>query len=239
MSGTTSAVISAFGRLDRELSACTAGVNRALGCVPDWLLHLLGQVHEKWQEFCNATQRFFALVNEVLSYGLGDEEALRAAAVAWSETAGAALEAAHEALSHDAIKADTSWRGAAGSKYAEGFQDQIDAVHELKDFTIDLGGRLEDHAAALELFKGNITAGLIGAAVSLAGLVVSIIALVPPITPIGIVGIIVSAIGLIVSLFFLFKNELDDLDRISQIGAEALERARDQAAQPWPKFVSV
>jgi hypothetical protein len=239
MSSGAQAVEDALKEIEAKVREFTGAVDSALGWVPDFLAGLLGDVLRKWDEFCAKMNEFFALVNEIFSYGWGDAEALRASATAWRESVADLLDSAYELLSDDAIKADTSWRGGAGDIYAANFQNQIDAIRDSKDASIVIADLLDDHADALDTFYSNLTGGLIGAGASLAGLVVSCIALVPPITPIGIIGLIVSAIGLAVSLYFLFTNEWNDLQRMSELGVAGLQTAREDAATEWPRFVNV
>lgn len=239
MSDGASAVVSALGEFEGKIQDFTRAVDSALSLVPDFLLGLLGNVREKWDEFCGKMKDFFALVEEISSYGWGDAEALRASATAWKDAIADLLQSAYDLLSNNAIKADTSWRGGAGDIYAAKFQNQIDEVRNSKDAAVVLGDLLEDHAEALDTFYNNLSAGLIGAGVSLAGLVASCIALVPPVTPIGIVGLIISAVGLATSLYFLFANEWNDLQRMSELGVDGIEAARTDASAEWPRIVNV
>lgn len=238
MSSGAAAVDAALEEIIEKIRSFTHAVDSALRLVPNVLLDLLGDALAKWNEFCRKVDAFFAIVEEIFSYGWGDADALRRAAERWQTCASDLLESAYDLLSHDAIKADTSWSGGAGDLYAARFQDQIDELRNSQDATERLSTVLEDHAEALDTFYANLTAGLIGAGASLGGLVVSAIALVPPVTPIGVVGLIVSAIGLIVSLYYLFKNEVADLERMGEIGAEALEQARSESSLAWPKIVT-
>jgi len=237
MSGGAQAVESCLDRLSDKIRQIIDGINAALRWVPDFLADLLGNVMDKWNEFCRRMEEFWALVTEIAGYGWGDADALRDAAEQYEDAISDLLDSAYDALSNDAIKADTTWRGEAGDKYAAGFQNQIDEIRNSKDAAEALGEVLEDHASALDTFYDNLTAGLLGTLASLGGLVVSVIALVPPVTPIGIVGIIVSLIGLSVSLYYLFRNEWNDLQRMVDLGEAALGRAREEMSLTWPSIV--
>lgn len=239
MSGGASAVDTALEEIRDKVDDFTSAVDSALSWIPGFLSHLISDVLKKWDEFCAKMNEFFSLVNEIFSYGWGDADALRASATAWRESVADLLESAYDLLSNDAIKADTSWRGGAGDVYAAKFQNQIDEIRNSEDASIVIADLLEGHAEALDTFYSNLTGGLIGAGLSLAGLVASCIALVPPITPIGVIGLIISAAGLAGSLYFLFTNEWNDLQRMSELGVEGLQAARDDASAEWPRIVHV
>ncbi|MBC9936571.1 MULTISPECIES: hypothetical protein [unclassified Leucobacter] len=220
-----------------EIAKLTGAVNSALQLVPAFLRDLLGDVYKKWNEFCDVAQAFFDRCAEVFGYGLGDPGALRELAETWSTKTVELLEESSKVVSAAQLRADSTWVGPSATQYAQAISDQSEAIAQVKSSAKLMGRALEDHAGAIDNFWGNIINGFVNFLLSLAGAVVSALALVPPLTPLGIIGLIISVIGAVKSVWDLFATEISDLEQFAEDAKRLAEDVHESLADPWPVLV--
>lgn len=229
MTATQAAFRGALAEFDTTINGFVSGVNGVISIVPDWAKDLLSEVFERWKEFLAKLKKFERIVADVLSYGTGDPGALRAAAKTLQAEVVDALNSLRDSFDDSPIKAAHSWQGLAGTAYYDRYVKQMDAPKKLEPSATAATSALNDLANGLDTFWSNLTAGLISAGLSIVGLALSLAT---------IIGAIVAIVSLLVSLYFLFKNEWDDLTRITDRGKVALEDAVKAAQVFWPRAVA-
>lgn len=220
---------SASQQFNQALNGFQAGVNGVLAVIPDWAQQIISLAIEKWNELTAQLRDFSLIVQEVLSYGFGDAGALRAKAAELRESVADSLQSISTMFEDNPILSGNTWQGAAGAAFYAGYPDQVSAPTKFMPILETSSDALEDFAAGLDLFWANLTAGLIAAGISIVGLAT---------TTWTIVGGIISAVGLIVSLFFLFKNEIDDLNRLGDVGKGLLEELPTTREISWPSMIA-
>ncbi len=224
-------------RCSGEIDKLTRAVNYALQLVPPFLQDLLGNVYAKWNEFCELARAFFDRCAEVFGYGLGDSGALRDLATVWSVSTVELLEESAKVISAAELRADTTWSGPAATQYAQTIVDQDAAIMQVKESAKLMGRALEDHAGSIDDFWDHIVSGFVGFLLSLAGAVVSALALVPPLTPLGIIGLIISVIGAVKSVWDLFATEISDLEQFAEDAKRLAVDVQDSLDDSWPALV--
>lgn len=237
MNAQASQAVLTLSKCSIEIEKLTGAVGAALQLVPSPLAHLLGGVYEKWNRFCATAQKFFDLCAEVMGYGLGDPGALRTLANEWASDTTKLLDESMKLTSSAELTATTTWTGPAATQYAQAIEDQEAAIKQVRSSAKLMGRALEDHASAIDNFWGNIINGLINFALSLAGAVVSALALVPPVTPIGVIGLIISVAGAAKSIYDIFSTEISDLEKFAEDARRLAVDVGDSLAEPWPSLV--
>lgn len=237
MTGQAFQAVQTLDRCSDEISKLTAAVNTALQFVPSILQGMLGDVYAKWNDFCALAQMFFDRCAEIFGYGLGDSGALREIAELWSVSTVDLLEESAKVISSAELQANTTWTGPAATVYVQAIADQDAAITQVKESAKLMGRALEDHAGAIDNFWENIRTGFINFLLSLAGAVVSALALVPPLTPLGVIGLIISIIAAVKSVWDLLATEVSDLEQFADDAKRLAVDVSDSLADPWPILV--
>lgn len=220
---------SASQQFDQALNGFQAGVNEVLAVVPDWAQQIISLAIEKWNELTVQLQKFSFVVQEILSYGFGDADALRAKATELRRSVADSLQSLSVMFEDNPILSGNTWQGAAGAAFYAGYPNQVSAPPKFLPIVETSSDALEDFAAALDTFWANLTAGLIAAGISILGIAT---------TTWTIIGGLISVGGLVVSLYYLFKNEVDDLNRMTDIGEGLLEEVPAMREVSWPSMIA-
>lgn len=221
-----------------EIDNVASAINTAISLVPPILRGMLEDVYAKWNEFLARAREFFDRVAEVTSYGLGDPGALRTAADNWKHAAAGVLDDAAKLVSSGKLRAVDSWEGPAAEAYAHAIEDHADAVEELKSSVKTMSRALTDHAQSIDDFWSNIGNGFVNFLLSLAGVAVSIVGLIPPFTVAGIIGLVLSIISCVKSIYDLFSTEISDLERFAEVAKRLGEDVTEQFSESWPKLTA-
>ncbi|WP_039742025.1 hypothetical protein [Salinibacterium sp. PAMC 21357] len=237
MTGQAFQAVQTLDRCSEEIAKLTGAVNSALQFVPSFLQDMLGEIYAKWNSFCALAQMFFDRCAEVFGYGFGDPGALRGLADAWSVSTVELLEQSAKLIKAADLQADTTWNGPAAGLYVQATVDQDEAIAKVKESAKTMGRALENHAGAIEDFWGDIVKGFVAFLISLAGVVVTAVALVPPVTLLGVAGLILSAASAVTSVVDLFATELENLEKFAEDAKRLAVDVSDNLADPWPALV--
>lgn len=238
MNAQASQAVTTLQKCSGEIDKLADAINFAISLIPAPIRGLIGDVIRKWDEFCAQAKKLFDLFAEVTSYGLGDPGALRKTADAWKTSATELLVEAAKTVSKPELQGVRSWEGPAATAYQGAIAKQQEAITAVKESAKMIAEALGTHADSIEKFWGNILNGLVNFLLSLAGVVVSALALVPPVTALGVIGLIISVASALKSIWDLFATEISDLDQFADAAKSLGEKVMERFSEEWPALVA-